>query len=66
MQHCTLSILYMTSHHCTIVTSHHCTNLPYPAHICISYYLHTQPSLIYILTFSAAEQMMMEVVKFTT
>jgi hypothetical protein len=29
------------------VTSHHCTNLLYPAHICISYYLHTQPTFSY-------------------
>jgi hypothetical protein len=31
-----------------IVTFHHCTDLLYPAHICISYSLHTQPSLIHI------------------
>jgi hypothetical protein len=26
----------------------HCTDLPYPAHICISYHLHTQPSLMHV------------------
>jgi hypothetical protein len=31
-----------------IVTFHQCTNLLYPAHICISYPLHTQPSLILV------------------
>jgi hypothetical protein len=30
-----------------IIIFHHCTNLLHPDHICISYYLHTPPSLIH-------------------
>jgi hypothetical protein len=34
-----------TKQHVQTESFHHCTDLLYPAHICISYYLHTQPSL---------------------